>query len=528
MQTAFLPYLLQASGCLAVLYLLYRLLLHRETFFAFNRWYLLGSVVLAALLPRVELPAPVTPLYVMPAIPLDAVTLLQESGDAGQFDWMGLLAKGYAAGVVLFAARLLYRLYRLRELARQLPGEPRPGYRLLYTGGRLPTFSFFGWLFWDETEALSEAQQDQVLRHEEAHIRQRHSADVLVLEIAGIFLWFNPFVYLLRREIRAVHEYLADREALRTGDRQAYLQLVAGQALHALRIPLIQPFHAPGFRHRIRMIRRAGAHRPALWRATVCLLVVGMLSLLYACGTGELIDPPPSTVDDNVFVVVEEMPQFPGGMEGLSKYLSESLKYPAEAREKNVQGTVFLSFVVQPDGTVANVRVLKGIEMGCDNEARRVVAQMPAWQPGRQGGKAVAVRYSLPIRFTQDGGKVDAGPSPGVRPPPPPPADDNVFAVVEEMPEFPGGMEGLGKYLMENLRYPAEAREKNVQGTVFLSFVVQADGTITDVTTLRGIGSGCDEEASRVLAAMPPWQPGRQSGKAVPVRYSLPIRFVMD
>jgi protein TonB len=96
------------------------------------------------------------------------------------------------------------------------------------------------------------------------------------------------------------------------------------------------------------------------------------------------------------------------------------------------------------------------------------------------------------------------------------------------MPEFPGGMEGLMEYLMENLRYPAEAREKNVQGTVFLSFVVQANGAITDVATLKGIGAGCDEEARRVLAAMPAWQPGRQSGKAVPVRYSLPIRFLMN
>ena len=151
---------------------------------------------------------------------------------------------------------------------------------------------------------------------------------------------------------------------------------------------------------------------------------------------------------------------------------------------------------------------------------------MPSWQPGRQGGKAVAVRYSLPIRFGGDNSNVIVGPG-GVRPPPPP-ADGNVFAVVEEMPEFPGGMEGLVKYLSENLKYPAEARDNKVTGTVFMSFVVQADGAITDVTTLKGIGAGCDEEASRVVAAMPPWQPGQQSGKAVAVRYSLPIRFVMD
>jgi TonB family protein len=400
MQTTFLLYLLQASGCLAVLYLLYRLLLHRETFFTFNRWYLLGSLVLASLLPLVELPAPATPLYAMPVISLDAITLLPEGDNVRHIDWVGLLMKLYAAGVVFFAARLGFRLHRLRRLARQLPGEPRPGYRLLYTAGRMPTFSFFGWLFWDETATLSETEKDQVLRHEEAHIRQHHSTDVLLLEIAAIGLWFNPFVHLLGKDVRAVHEYLADREALRTGDRHTYLRLVAGQALQALRIPLIQPFHAPGFRHRIRMIRTGHAGRPAAWKATVCLCMTGMLSLLYACRTGELIDPPPTV--DNVFVVVEEMPEFPGGMEGLRKYLSENLKYPAEAREKNVQGTVFLSFVVQADGTITDVTTLKGIGAGCDEEASRVLAAMPPWQPGRQSGKAVPVRYSLPIRFVTD------------------------------------------------------------------------------------------------------------------------------
>ena len=392
-----LGYLLQASACLAVLYLLYRLLLHRETFFGFNRWYLLGSVVLAAVLPLVEFATPVS-LYAMPAIELDAIAPLRDPGNARHVDWVRLLGKLYATGVVLLAGRFLYRLHRLRQLARQLPGEPRGGYRLLYTGGRVPTFSFLGWLFWDETEALSETEKTQVLRHEEAHIRQRHSVDVLALEIAGIFLWFNPFMYLLGKEIRAVHEYLADREALRTGDRHAYLRLVAGQALHAMRIPLIQPFHAPGFRNRIRMIRSAGTRRPAAWKATVCLLAVGLLSLLYACQTPPPAPPAPQYTGP-VFTVVEHMPEFPGGMDGLGEYLADNLEYPAEARKKNLGGTVFVGFVVQADGAVTDVRVLKGVGEGLDAEARRAVAAMPPWQPGRQSGRNVAVQFSLPIRF---------------------------------------------------------------------------------------------------------------------------------
>lgn len=106
--------------------------------------------------------------------------------------------------------------------------------------------------------------------------------------------------------------------------------------------------------------------------------------------------------------------------------------------------------------------------------------------------------------------------------------EETVFQVVEQMPEFEGGMAALGKYLSKNLKYPAQARSANVQGTVFVGFVVGNDGKIRDVTVLKGIGYGCDEEAKRVVSSMPPWRPGKQSGRAVSVRYSLPIRFKMD
>ncbi|HEX8529726.1 MAG TPA: energy transducer TonB, partial [Cytophagales bacterium] len=308
-----------------------------------------------------------------------------------------------------------------------------------------------------------------------------------------------------------------------------------GQALQALRLPLIQPFHAPGFRHRIRMIREAGSHRPARWRATVCLLAVGLLSVLYACRTEGLIVPLASIPTGRAERMPEASPAF-------TRYLTQNTRYSLDARRDGVTGTVTARFVVRKDGSITDVEITEGLRKDLDDEVRKhLLANPGGWKPGVQGGKPVDVQVQFPVRFhldnggplpQQDGGIVVVGYSPGSRavppPPPPPPADDNVFAVVEEMPEFPGGMEGLVKYLSENLKYPAEARDKNVQGTVFLSFVVQADGAITDVTTLKGIGAGCDEEASRVIAAMPSWQPGQQSGKAVAVRYSLPIRFVTD
>ena len=106
--------------------------------------------------------------------------------------------------------------------------------------------------------------------------------------------------------------------------------------------------------------------------------------------------------------------------------------------------------------------------------------------------------------------------------------EDVIFTVVEDQPSFPGGEEARIRYLQENLRYPQMAREAGIQGTVFVTFVVERDGSVTDVRVLRGIGGGCDEEAVRVVRNMPNWQPGRQRGQAVRVQFNMPIRFVLN
>ncbi len=106
-------------------------------------------------------------------------------------------------------------------------------------------------------------------------------------------------------------------------------------------------------------------------------------------------------------------------------------------------------------------------------------------------------------------------------------AEDVIFTVVEDQPLYPGGEEARLRFLEENLRYPLVAREAGIQGTVFVTFVVERDGSVTDVRILRGIGGGCDEEAIRVVKLMPRWEPGRQRGQAVRVQFSMPIRFIL-
>jgi protein TonB len=106
--------------------------------------------------------------------------------------------------------------------------------------------------------------------------------------------------------------------------------------------------------------------------------------------------------------------------------------------------------------------------------------------------------------------------------------EDEIFTVVESMPEFPGGMGALMKYLAENIKYPPLAKESGIQGRVFINFVVEPNGAISNVKVLRGIGGGCDEEAVRVVEAMPKWKAGMQRGKPVRVSYNLPVKFTLQ
>ena len=223
------------------------------------------------------------------------------------------------------------------------------------------------------------------------------------------------------------------------------------------------------------------------------------------------------------------MPQYTGGEEAMMKYVAENIKYPQAAKDKNISGRVFVSFVIEKDGSVSNVKVVRGIGGGCDEEAARVIKEMPKWKPGMQKGKPVRVNYMMPIFFKLDDGqpaksvKKEKANNPDMTP------DKNgVYQIVEEMPKFPGGEDALMDYVSKNVVYPKEAQEKGISGRVFVGFIVEKDGSVSDVKVLRGIGGGCDEEAVRVISGLPKWKPGKQEGKPVRVSYQMPINFKLQ
>ena len=241
--------------------------------------------------------------------------------------------------------------------------------------------------------------------------------------------------------------------------------------------------------------------------------------------------------NDSVFQVVDVMPEFPGGVNALISHVGQNVIYPAEAMEKEIQGRVFVGFVVEKDGSISNVKVLKGIGSGCDEEAVRVISSMPKWKPGKLKGKPVRVSYQIPISFQignpqktkeQDNSGETSKVGEVKKTVPYGPDKNGVYQIVEEMPKFPGGENALMDYVAKNVVYPKEAQEKGISGRVFVGFIVEKDGSVSEVKVLRGIGGGCDEEAVRVISGLPKWKPGKQEGKPVRVSYQMPINFKLQ
>ena len=202
----------------------------------------------------------------------------------------------------------------------------------------------------------------------------------------------------------------------------------------------------------------------------------------------------------------------------------DNVKYPKEAREKGIQGRVFITFIVEKDGSLTNFKVVRGIGHGCDEEAIRVAKMMPNWEPGKQRGKEVRVQFNLPIKFVLNANaKI---------------VDDTKKVVFvkgdteegsENLLEYPGGKEEVRKFIAENIKYPEDARKEKLEGTVFVTIVVREDGSVDNprIKNGDGISASLDEEAIRVVKLMK-FKPYKQNGKPAIAVMTLPIKFSLN
>ena len=288
---------------------------------------------------------------------------------------------------------------------------PRKASLILLDDDTAP-YSFFNQIVVG-THGLNDNELRCILAHESYHVSHNHTYDLLAAWLLCCGAWFNPFAWLIMREIRTVHEFQADAASIGACGREDYLHLLYRQATGTGYGHITNNFKSINLKKRIVMMNKTKT-RFGAWKVLVALPVVALLTMV-GCKpatekavdqeeipfeySGEDKSAPMDADTDQVFQVVEVNPEFPGGMEALIKYLSENIKYPEQAKKDKTQGKVYISFVVEKDGSVADAKVLRGIGGGCDEEALRVVNAMPKWTPGKQRNTPVRVQFNLPVAF---------------------------------------------------------------------------------------------------------------------------------
>lgn len=431
-------YSLKVGACLAVFYLFFKLLLSRETFHRLNRIVVLAAMVLSFVLPLCvitvyrELPA-------MPELPVteDAGYAPSAEPESQPFPWDKAATAAFLAGA---AAALLWTLgsvcgvlHMIRRGHRERLGD---GSVLVRTDQPVVPFSWYRYIVMSEKDLAENGEA--IVLHEKAHLRLRHSFDLLVTDLAGCLQWFNPAMWLLRRELRAIHEYEADEAVLDSGvDARQYQLLLIRKAAGGRWYSVANSFNHSKLKKRITMMLKEKSNpwarlkylyvlplaaiavtafaRPEISEKMEEISAVKVNDLAEIVQEKVLQDTVKVSKDEKkdalvvtgvkskeeeeivIFEVVEQMPEYPGGMSALQKYLSE--KIAGSPMKGKAGGRVMVGFTVAETGKIKDVRVLQSDEASLNQEAERIVSEMPDWIPGKQRGRPVPVKYTVPIRF---------------------------------------------------------------------------------------------------------------------------------
>lgn len=420
-------YLLQVNVGLILFYALYKLVCTRDTFFRSRRFILIVSLVLPFILPFIDVrewlesrDRMIMLTHFDYSAVLPEIVVGSEAVETGNrvfvlSEWIGYL---YLAGVVVLLVRLAVQAFSLYRLIVRMPEKEINGVRVKCLNDPSGPFSFFGWIFMNPA-AVKEDEINEILTHEMAHVKQHHSVDVLLAEMVSICCWMNPFAWLLKREVRLNLEFLADRKVMEAGfATKSYQYHLLGLAYNH-KYGLSNNFNFSHLKQRIIMLNKkksngAGHIKYALFvLPAFALLVAGNISCSQDASQTEDAKeevvapvspeakeaPADSTAKEEVFMVAEQMPEFPGGMKEMLKFLQENVKYPENAMKNNVQGRVIVQFVIEKDGTPTEFKVLRSVDPDLDAEALRVMKAMPKWKPGMQKGQVVRVKFTVPVSF---------------------------------------------------------------------------------------------------------------------------------
>ena len=406
-----LMYLIKANVVLVVLFGFYQLISAGDTFFKWRRLSLLTVYVLSLLLPTIDLSvlvnetAPLGNILPRMAYNLPEVTV-QPTHDT--FDWQQLAVWLYTGVALALLLRVFWQVVVVCRLAQRSERATLHGTAVCLLTGDYSPFSFFRWIFVNPVNK-SPSQVKQILTHEQTHVAQWHSVDALLSQLFVAAFWFNPVAWLMRLQVRNNLEYLADRSVISGGtDKKAYQYHLLAVAYRTNVATITNNFNVLPLKKRIKMMNKQTSNPLARFKYLLFVpLAVALLAMNSTAMRANVQKKVVKTTKvtkktgttDKVYEVCEQMPIFPGGDAAMMKYLSENVKYPALAIKAQEQGRVVVSFTVEKDGAISDVKVARSVTPSLDAEAVRVVKAMPKWTPGKQDGQLVRVRYNVPVSF---------------------------------------------------------------------------------------------------------------------------------
>ncbi len=513
-----LQFFAQSSVVLIIGYLVYRLVYRKEGYFVFNRVFLVAILLFSVVLPLMPIDlgsflgestaisSAQNPIQAINHFLLNEVivnssmeTVSIKSGVSWAF-WIFVV---YLVGIVIGLARLIYRISYLFYLTRVCPSNKIDGVTFITMPEGTPVFSFFRYVFVTKEILDHPEQHQQILAHENQHVKQLHSLDVLFCEMVALVFWFNPFIYLIKKEVRENHELLADDAVLMYyPDQHHYSMLLVTHSTQMNSQLLTHNFSYSLLKRRLFMMKNEKHPLRMLFKSVWVFIALAMM--MVACSESNPVS------EDSAIRDLD----------------SSELNIPADS----VSLTTMHSFEAMESMFMVTLgkNQLTVLELFNDKNQKVATLFNESMGPGEFSVKwkmpegSAYFSYVLKAGDERITGNFSSNPTAQYN------TEKEVFTVVEQMPVFPGGTDKLMSYLSSNITYPVKAKQEGIQGRVFVSFVVEADGAVSNVKVLRGIGGGCDQEAIRVVSAMPKWTPGMQRGEAVRVRYNLPIKFTLD
>lgn len=477
-------YLLKVNVAFVLLYAFYRLFFYKDTFFKLRRTILLvffGFSLLYPLLniqdwikeqePMVE----VIQIYssILPEITANQSALQEQS-------WKVLISHAflytYWGGMLFLVIRFFMQLGSILLLVRKSRRVLIQGIPVRLLSKPSGPFSFFKWIF-IHPASHTEKEFDEILAHECTHVFQWHSIDVVLSELMCMVNWINPFVWLLKREVRHNLEYLADDTVLESGyDSKSYQYHLLGLAHHDRSTATIyNSFNVLHIKNRICMMNRKRSRGIGRTKYLVFIPLSACLLLL-----------------SNIDAVARITIQFASDKANDMASLTKGAASVQEAEEVANRQPVFTAYKNEIKELVSGLA-----------EAKTTVSEEKL--------TITPVKKSSTDTFASNNQK-----------------EEMIFTVVEQMPEFPGGQTSLLQFINKNLKYPEEAFNAGIEGRVACVFIVNTDGSICNAEVLRGVSPSLDSEALRVIRSMPKWTPGYQRGKAVRVKFNIPITFRLN